>query len=109
MGRGRQAEGPARSATSTAVLCGFLEIEMETIQDTRLPKARLFWVQWQGWWFGQLRDALHMERRYWPAFWMTTRGANFWQAWLGPVQFGWRRPWLRGPAEQHLKQHYGDA
>ena len=36
---------------------------METIQDTRLPKAKLIWVQWQGWWFGQLRDALHMERR----------------------------------------------
>ena len=82
---------------------------METIKDTRLPKAPLIWVKWQGWWFGQLRDALHMERRYWPVFCMTTRGANFWQAWLGPVQFGWRRPWLRGPAELHIKQHYGDA
>ena len=80
---------------------------METVFDERLPKAQICWMHWQWFWFRQLVGAIGMERRYWPRFWMTTRGANYWNGWLGPIEFGWRRPWLRGPAEAHLKQFYG--
>lgn len=82
---------------------------METVFDERLPKAQICWMHWQWFWFRQLVGAIGMERRYWPRFWMTTRGANYWNGWLGPIEFGWRRPWLRGPAEAHLKQFYGQT
>ena len=83
--------------------------KMETVQDSRLPKSPLFWIKWQGFWFRHVADSIGLERRLWPRIWMTMRGANFWQAWMGPVHFGWRRPWLKGPAEQHLAQFYSDV
>ena len=75
---------------------------METMHDERLPKAKLVWAQWHWWWF------THRGYWKWKHFWMTTRGANYWQGWLGPLTFGWRRPWIRYVAEQHLELHYGE-
>ncbi len=80
---------------------------METIKNKRLQKSKMLWIKWHWWWFRQLRDSVHMERRYWPAFIMTMRGANFFELWIGPLNIGWRMPWLRGPAEQYLNNHDG--
>ena len=82
---------------------------METVKYGRLPKAQMIWVKWHWWWFSHIWNDRLLAPRLRTRFAMTMRGANFWQAWIGPLHFGWRRPWLRGPAEQHLNQHYGDA
>lgn len=77
---------------------------METLKDSRLPKAKFLEVHWQGWWFRQVIYAVGKERRYWPRFFTSTRGANYMQVWIGPVTFSWRRPWFRWQAEGYLKQ-----
>lgn len=65
---------------------------MKTVNDPRLPKAQLIWCRWQWFWFRN-RDYKFMK----------TRGANFFECWIGPVNIGWRRPWLEGPARVHLE------
>ena len=75
----------------------------ETVKDSRLPKACLVGLQWHWWWFGNALHTMNNSRmRKKSLFWMSTRGANFAQVWIGPLTILWRRPWLRGPAEVHL-------
>ena len=56
-----------------------------------LPKSNLFWIK------------LRRERIRNPSY--TVRFAKFRIAnamfvWIGPVEIGWRMPWLEGPARQ---------
>jgi hypothetical protein len=46
-------------------------------QRKRLPKAKLLQIRFRGW-----------------SRFMTTRGANWAAVWIGPVQIGWRMPWI---------------
>ena len=76
------------------------------VYDPRLPKADLIWFRWHWFWFGKLwNKALGRDPRLpWKLlFWLPWRMANAWAVYIGPVQIGWRRPWLAGPAEvQHV-------
>lgn len=80
----------------------------ETVTDARLPKAAWFFAEWHWWWFARVWEDRRLERRLRTPFFMSVRCANFAQIWVGPLTARWRMPWLRGPAEQHLKQFFGD-
>lgn len=49
-----------------------------------LPKSKLFWLRW---WKGNRRLAKF-------------RNANAMFVWIGPLEIGWRMPWLKDVAEQ---------
>lgn len=85
----------------------------------KLPQAGRPRISWQWHWFSRakynIRAALR-ERRFdllWLAFYMSTRGANFYQFWIGPVSIMWPARWLSGSARQlHPKEfaeHFKDA
>lgn len=72
--------------------------------DKKLPQAGRPRIRWCWYWFrsaGRNIRVAWRERR--PdllslAFYMKTRGANFWQIYVGPVDIIWPARWLDGPA-----------
>lgn len=58
-------------------------------QRGRLPKAPLLWFRW------------HWSRKAKPrVWWAKFRNANAMFIWLGPLELGWRMPWLESAARQ---------
>lgn len=55
-------------------------------QRKALPKARLFWMRLR---HTSIRSI--GSRRIW---WAKFRNANAMFIWLGPLEIGWRMPWL---------------
>lgn len=79
----------------------------DPISDPRLPKADLIWFRWHWFWFRNLWSKLQGEQPRLPwklMFWLPWRMANAWAVYIGPVQIGWRRPWLAGPAGHELER-----
>ena len=77
------------------------------VYDPRLPKADLIWFRWHWFWFGKFwNKALGRDPRLpWKLlFWLPWRMANAWAVYIGPVQIGWRRPWLAGPARFEIER-----
>lgn len=77
------------------------------VYDPRLPKADLIWFRWHWFWFGKFwNKALGRDPRLpWKLLlWLPWRLANAWAVYIGPVQIGWRRPWLAGPARFEIER-----
>jgi hypothetical protein len=79
----------------------------DTVYDPRLPKANLIWIKWHWFWFRRIWDKAlgRPPRVMWKSlFWLPTRYANAWAVYIGPLNIGWRRPWLAGPAGFELER-----
>ena len=77
------------------------------VYDPRLPKADLFWFRLHWFWFSNLWSKALGRRPRIPwklLFWLPWRMANAWAVYAGPVEIGWRRPWLAGPAGHELER-----
>jgi hypothetical protein len=68
-------------------------------QAKRLPHAGRIRIRFKTWWFarawGDRKQPWRLQRTN---FWMSTRGANYGQVWVGPFSIIWPARWLKGPA-----------
>jgi len=64
--------------------------KLTAAQRRALPKSKLFWVRWRF-----TRTISLGARSIW---WAKFRKANAMFVWLGPLEIGWRMPWLPSSA-----------
>lgn len=68
------------------------DAKLTRAQKASLPKAQLFYIRW--------RRTTTISRGHPRIMWAKFRLANAMFVWLGPLEIGWRMPWLYRPARQ---------
>jgi hypothetical protein len=73
---------------------------------SKLPQAGKIRIRWQSHWFRGLKHnlstawRLKTTRYLNSSIYMETRGANYAEVWIGPINIMWPMRWLEGSARQ---------
>ena len=71
-----------------------IAVKLSKAQREALPKTKLFWLRWRR------SCALPFSKFRW---------ANAMFVWIGPLEIGWRMPWLTPSALALYPQLFADA